>query len=88
MSEHKHTPGPWIADVRNENCAYIEGPPTSYDECYFKNAADARLIAAAPDLLAALQAIVSPLGGFHCHTTVQDQARAAITRATGASDAA
>lgn len=56
MSEQpKHTPGPWIADVRSENCAFIEGPPTSYGECYFENAADARLIAAAPELLAALK---------------------------------
>lgn len=44
--------------------------------------ADARLIAAAPELLAALQACLSPDGGFYCTADVERAARAAIAKAT------
>ena len=49
----------------------------SFDECY----ANARLIAAAPDLLEALQAMLQE--AQHDITSTCDQASAAIAKATG-----
>lgn len=83
----KHTPGPWRA-----NSSWIEGPkmalrvavvdwpkrgcaPKSADEAE----ANARLIAAAPDLLKALIGVVAVAD----RATVEfDRARAAIAKAT------
>ena len=64
MAETKHTPGPWTADRQ-----YIEKkmPPGSnrkiiaevYWHVYDEYEANARLIAAAPELLEALELLVS-----------------------------
>lgn len=106
MSETKHTPGPWrygapwdkpnggrtifgrhvdeyIADVYAGHHAddSVDGP---------RGEANARLIAAAPDLLAALEAYVA--GDFEAqgstlaaqrHNARRDAARAAIAKARG-----
>lgn len=85
-----HTPGPWrvdpsyAADVQSGDgaleiaCTHPEiltdGKAPGFEEC----CANARLIAAAPDLLEALQYLVL-LGGGDC----LEPARAAIARATG-----
>lgn len=67
MSEHKHTPGPWKVELNKRAWGWVEvvGPsfavhgPTQatdlrlHDEV--KRIADARLIAAAPDLLEAVK---------------------------------
>ena len=105
MSEAMHTPGPWSWDcdpvkgdpfdrVRYQVVAKgktitktyyssYEGGPTNAE-------ADTRLIAAAPDLLEALQMLlddiqdyqrINNLGGEQNHSQVK--ARAAIARATG-----
>ena len=79
MSAAKHTPGPWFVDgvrfVRQEPAPrhVICRLPTT------RNEGDARLIAAAPDLLAALIRCEA------CTTNdgVGQQARAAIAKATG-----
>ncbi len=62
MSEH--TPGPWTATKQTERCTYIAAN-TKIADVYstafrdFENeAANARLIAAAPELLAALKALL------------------------------
>src|SRR5688572_24362975 len=68
----KHTPGPWIQDEGNPLCigvpkswypaqvynivTVLEGGPDYTDECNQEAGANARLIAAAPDLLEALRA--------------------------------
>lgn len=87
----KHTPGPWSlkddislvvgpsADPAGDPVATIEGHP---EEAF----ANARLIAAAPDLLAALRALVeyeddAPPDGSR-GAEVYNQARAAIAKAT------
>lgn len=90
----QHTPGPWKYDWIEKSIFYddndvqpriaiMDGDNTSEDQ----NAADARLIAAAPDLLAALKAIVGCLGpeGYlsACGKSITDQARAAIAKAEG-----
>jgi hypothetical protein len=54
-----HTPGPWrLADAHNPRVILIDGPQGAVGEFVdFRKMADARLIAAAPDMLAALQNI-------------------------------
>ena len=100
--ETKHTPGPWTvtadgagwyiecAPERGHSVAYImaeigeEDPDTSDDE----KEANARLIAAAPDLLEALQWLVDilpdpDLDNDELQRTWTRRARAAIAKATG-----
>jgi hypothetical protein len=117
MSEAQHTPGPWVADVsmvsgRVKNSVF-SGPhknqilSTARDPYGDDNAvaeANARLIAAAPDLLAALEDLLTfdrverpafrskPMGASGSEARIQqdkmvaleDAARAAIAKATGA----
>jgi hypothetical protein len=97
----QHTPGPWkahfeeayfvtgpdlgrVAMMMNLKGAHGMGGRRSGDE----SAANARLIAAAPDLLDALQHIQRciPLGGFaqiHYQSDTWAQIDAAIEKATG-----
>lgn len=84
-----HTPGPWmvvhelrpndeaVADLVN-NTWVIPERPVRLGSWH----ADAALIAAAPDLLAALQTMVD--ASQNDITPECDRARAAITKATGA----
>jgi hypothetical protein len=86
-----HTPGPWIVFNGDGSFGVLPaGRPGLIAEC--KNTHDARLIAAAPDMLEALhehirvvKIFMDKLGGF----TPQDfadctsQARRAIAKATG-----
>lgn len=86
MSEAKHTPGPWIHEghgdiTGTENgrkydvaCVYLRIPAGRQD-------ANARLIAAAPDLLEALRMMLTE--AVFDGTTGTDAARAAIAKATG-----
>jgi hypothetical protein len=59
MNEVKHTPGPWKCGVRRDGSMWLSlgdpmtGPHYQGDLC--ASVADARLIAAAPDMLAALK---------------------------------
>jgi hypothetical protein len=54
-----HTPGPWrLADAHNPRVILIDGPHGAVGEFVdFRKMADARLIAAAPAMLYALQNI-------------------------------
>ena len=85
----KHTPGPWhvtFADpIRQPDVLPCIDAPDAEVACGVFRDADACLIAAAPDLLAALQCIVDsePLDGdsFVCDfETLQSVARAAIAK--------
>jgi len=82
-----HTPGPWAVigtEVRwladDETVTTI----TELEGLTPRQAANARLIAAAPELLAALQAVLPYLKGTESFAAQEAQARAAIARATGA----
>ena len=85
----KHTPGPWRTFIWNEFAGeavinHVIVITDNKDIARFSRATDevmanARLIAAAPELLAALQELVAVVG--HDHLTAE--ARAAITKATG-----
>lgn len=89
----KHTPGPWGLDGN-----LIEGPDgervaciTAYSRRTPKQKANARLIAAAPEMLAALQAVLAEIEGpDRPHSTdswlpshLAHQVRAAIAKAEG-----
>lgn len=95
MTAAKHTPGPWHIDEDPrpgmEWNRHINSAP-AMTVCFMahsdgnapeRDAANARLIAAAPELLEALRAIISD--GMHCDVVphLQDKARAAIAKATG-----
>lgn len=64
VSAPNHTPGPWaysppddqVQDLFTEECFFIEGPGS--DVHGHMTLADAKLIAAAPELLAALQEMI------------------------------
>jgi hypothetical protein len=89
----EHTPGPWKVepmdntddDEKASGFAYLVGPEPAYDgwvppvEWRFR-IADARLIAAAPDLLAALEDV---LDGVPIPKDVIERACAAIAEAKG-----
>lgn len=98
----KHTPAPWKAGARSVSAPETEDRLGLDCRLYGGNAGDnranARLIAASPDLLAALRRLIAALDA---HATVhaadgddvarmleyaqaEDAARAAIAKATGA----
>ena len=81
--ETKHTPGPWISNDLGLQNVKGDGIAAYAADCY-PNDDDARLIAAAPDLLAALETLTrewdlgrSPLAAEW------SKARAAIRNAEG-----
>ena len=87
----KHTPGPWIFEER-KTAFDILAPESVYyvaeylgvDCGVIDNMADARLIAAAPDLLEALENLLKVHegeGGTQYNSA--DMARAAIAKAKG-----
>lgn len=87
----KHTPGPWdkwqtiaahaatAEEMKVVLAFFYGGKPEKEEEAI----ANTRLIAAAPDLLEALQLILSSISGWGADTTPLDKARAAISKATG-----
>ena len=87
----KHTPGPWKSCFNEEACHFkgvtrhgwtIDGPKMVPDyECDMFNEADARLIAAAPELLAFVKDWLDRQGSDENYMTAK--ARAAIAKAIG-----
>ncbi len=74
-----YTPGPWAW-----NKPYLEGEDTIILRCsVLPHKADARLIAAAPDLLEAAKAALEFIDREFIEATVAEQLRAAIARAEG-----
>lgn len=90
----KHTPGPWQLDHRGYTFI-VAAPKHGYitrDVCRmdastmsaFHREANARLIAAAPDLLTALEEVLPHVEFSHRQFKAEvDAARAAIAKATG-----
>lgn len=73
MADAKHTPGPWVAvsvggfgeyeiHARGKDIAAVNVSDGMDEPTPFPAEANARLIAAAPDLLAALQNLMTPFG--------------------------
>jgi hypothetical protein len=73
----KHTPGEW---TYNAALGFIEAQDDILALTFEANAADACLMAAAPDLLAALKSVVAFTGA---HGGPYAAARAAIAKAEG-----
>ena len=98
MSEAKHTPGPWMIAtscsyrrVISESDTPVAVPIVQHSDghpdIYFPNGGedgpDAHLIAAAPDLLAALEDLLAICDGDPDEPEELEWARAAIARAKG-----
>jgi hypothetical protein len=97
MSETKHTPGPWEWD-EDETCMRLMGAlePNCHGlqilntskKGYYPLAADARLIAAAPDLYAACEAVLDYLENGESNVNNRrlipnlDRLRAALAKAS------
>ena len=91
MSEQKHTPAPWtIREVQHSNVPGQRAFAIDFNEDqeqvvdWVYEEADAKLIAAAPDLLAALQLALDALA--HCaadkgYQTLQNKAAHVASRA-------
>jgi hypothetical protein len=87
----QHTPGPWYIDCQNESAAIgyraiIDGDGYTVCSPSPMGQANARLIAAAPDLLAALEVVREYMDHAADQFSYEDivQIRAAIAKATGA----
>lgn len=84
MTEAKHTPGPW--DIKFDSIRsltkpkYVAGIITVNND-HDEAKANARLIAAAPELLNALKDMVATFSGYQGMELTA--ARAAIAKATG-----
>ena len=99
MNEFKGTPGPWrvsekrgdLIDIRHENnepgAMSLNLAQVVARQSWLKEAeANARLIAAAPELLAALIKCADALDGVSCQSwcgQIIDEARAEIAKALG-----
>jgi len=79
----KHTPGPWSVG----KCSWNDEGNVCYELEGIRQgcASDARLIESAPDLLSALNAMLTHMGmdEDEWNKPTFDQARAAIAKATG-----
>lgn len=77
----QHTPGPWNVsppcELSHRYSVYHNGPLV-----YVERGEDARLISAAPDLLAAIEGLLNALPSATTHPAIK-AARAAIAKATG-----
>ena len=82
----KHTPGPWVTYLNTMDDVVVRKMnEAGYEQCVIARGANyknARLIAAAPDLLEVLQKMLNvwEMGGVDVYPI--DQARAAIAKAT------
>lgn len=86
MSAPKFTPGPWIArQVNGHGRGWSVGPAWIGENTWLPEAeANARLIAAAPDLLAACADLLQHASlTEHMSAASVERARAAIAKATG-----
>ena len=94
MKEMKHTPGPWVCQTQ-ANGSSIRHPVILSDDGAVATAqwcdntqktnANARLIAAAPELLEALQAFIKYADDVNDDSPELGRARAAIAKSTGQS---
>ena len=87
MKEFKGTPGPWngkdVGICKQDRAGLQLGFIMTHDENRVAEcAANAHLIAAAPDLLEALQEVVKVLDGAGCEAATV-KAKAAISKALG-----
>ena len=91
MKNAKHTPGPWEVDQIDQSTIQIKAAGVIVAEVYSgstftrlsdEQQANARLIAAAPELLSALQQAIAWMDGERTAIDALTNARAIITKAT------
>lgn len=84
MSEHKHTPGPW-ATCNTTIYAVDDGEPVArcLDKEIHRAFSDAQLIAAAPDMLAALELALQDMARWGIFGPGRNSVEAAIRKAKG-----
>lgn len=88
---NKHTPGPWSVVemddtfIKSSTGYVIRIPNTGCYKSGDEFKANSHLIAAAPDLLEALEELVRQADTFGCEGLFWDMARAAIAKAKGVS---
>ena len=84
-----HTPGRWEnAAVEHGKAHIVKGPPmtVSYLGCAFLRREDARLVAAAPEMLAALKSLMEDYhGSYAAFESASKMAEAIIAKAEGKS---
>lgn len=96
MSETKHTPGPWVIRPRNNPHEWdvVKFDTSAGDDPWFiaavfdgaegrLSADNARLIAAAPDLLEVVSDWLDVGNSMSGRRIIRERARAAIAKATG-----
>jgi hypothetical protein len=79
-----HTPGPWFVVAPDNHPFQIVRPLTQISETIaqvYESEADARLIAAAPDLLTALEALIADSAPDREGSPAHIAARAALAKA-------
>ena len=99
MKTAQHTPGPWITDTLGGTTVWPKGGNSLIAQCTgferAENVSNARLIASAPDLLAALQWVVECFDGdpsdnpdwqYQDQSHAVDRAKLAIAKATGGAE--
>jgi hypothetical protein len=77
----KHTPGPWITKECIGGWQQFGANGITPVRTHLED--NAHLIAAAPELLEALQAAVEAIEDLGCHPSCTDAANEAIAKATG-----
>lgn len=90
MSIHTHTPGPWLIDWETEtiHASYDEGSGHIAEMragklTWHDRHANARLIAAAPDLLAALEYALAYPAALKSNAGFIEEVKVAIAKAKG-----
>lgn len=89
-----HTPGPWVREPEYEGdpATFVHAKGRAIADCHNgygeEDEDNARLIAAAPELLAALKALANLDKRCGWHSAALDQANAAIAKAEGATSSA
>lgn len=83
-----HTPGPWRATLHANGLVKVESNQRVICDGFRGEEANARLIAAAPDLLAALKAVLAQTGdeSMEEQDAVFASAAAAIAKAEGSAE--
>lgn len=84
MSEHKHTPGPW-ATCNTTVYAVDDGEPVArcLDKEIHRAFSDAKIIAAAPELLAACELALEDMARYEIFGPGKNAVESAIKKAKG-----
>jgi hypothetical protein len=83
MTESKFTPGPWITKKRNDGLENVYDASGVHDVCLCAKPANARLIAAAPEMLAVCKWVLCEIEWGHDMTAASAILGRIISKALG-----